>query len=364
MLASNASHAAASCLRPLADPRPFHVDEYTDQLLRVCGRFRVEAKPTQRSEVRGGVQSRTLSRFETATVTLDADRVLRDRTMIRNDPGELLFLIYQAEGQSAIVQNDRLCHLYRGDFFIADSSVPSEFIYEGRHSTQISLHLPRGEMVARLGKDCVGGTGIERGDTLTLAMRGVLDRMVETDAGSAALGEALINILSAYFHARAQGAESVSARLYRRAVQRLEAQARDSSFGIDALAAECGVSRRTLQRVFAEHDDSFTSRLQTFRLDLARARLMAGERNIIGVPMIAASTTCRISTDCSATASGVAPGQVRSRRAPPDGAPRPAWHNPQILLTPTAKTPGTIFSSMTRIASKGGETHARFRPDD
>ncbi|MBU9697614.1 helix-turn-helix domain-containing protein [Rhodobacteraceae bacterium HSP-20] len=313
MLASNASRAPRDIMRPVPDLQSMHVDDYTDQLHRICGRFRVEAKPTQRAEIHGAVKRRTLSRFDVAMVTLDANRVVRDGAMIRKDPGEHLFLIYQAEGQSTILQNDRVCRLYRGDFFIADSSVPSEFIYEGRHSTQISLHLPRDEMVARIGKDCVGGTEIERGDTLSLAMGGVLDRMLETDAGSAALGEALINILSAYFHARARGNESVSARLYRRAVQQLEAQARDSSFGIDALATDCGVSRRTLQRVFAEHGDSFSTRLQAFRLELARARLMAGEENIASLAFDCGfndlSNFYRLFRDRF----GVSPGKVRAK---------------------------------------------------
>ncbi|MGL4311035.1 MAG: helix-turn-helix domain-containing protein, partial [Paracoccaceae bacterium] len=312
MLDRNASYVTTQCAQPAGDLRPYQVDEYTDQLGRICGRFTVATKPAAQAEVRGAIQSRVLSRFDTAIVTLDADRVLRDSAMIRTDPGEHLFLIYQAEGQSVIVQNDRMCHLQQGDFFIADSSVPSEFIYDGRLSTQISLHLPRAEMVERLGRACVGGCAIERGDTLSTAMRCVLDRMLDADAGCAALGEALINILGAYFHARAQGQESASALLYRRALQRLEAQARDSDLGIDTLAADLGVSRRTLQRVFAEQQDSFTSRLQVLRLDLARTRLMAGECNIARVAYACGFNDLSNFYRLFRERFGVAPGQIRT----------------------------------------------------
>lgn len=263
--------------------RPFHVEEYRDRLAQVCGSFIVEARGNDRDKVQGSIRSTMISRFETAFVLLDADRVVRDRKMIRSDPGEHLFLIFQYEGECTIIQNDRASKLAKGDFFIADSSVPSEFVYDGRHSAQVSLHLPREEMVARLGPGCAGGQAINQSDSLVPAMKSVLGRLMQAEAGSAALGEALINILCAYFHARAQGSESAATRLYQCAVERLELRARDSSFRIDALAEDLGVSRRTLQRVFSDHEDSFTNCLQAVRLEFAHSRLLNGERNITGV---------------------------------------------------------------------------------
>ena len=263
-----------------AEWRDYHVDDYTSLLRKVCGSFGVDARLHERDKVRGAVETRLISRFETVTVSLDAHRVVRDRKMIRSDPGEHLFLIFQKEGNSTIIQQDRACELAAGDFFIADAAMPSEFVYGGRRSSQVSFHLPREEMIARLGKACVGGKEICRQDPLVPALTSVFTRLTEAENCSAALGEALINILCAYFHAQAHGSESASNHLYRRAVDRLEARARDASFGIDTLAADLGVSRRTLQRVFAEHGDSFTTRLQAFRLELARARLIAGDESI------------------------------------------------------------------------------------
>ncbi|WP_158241905.1 helix-turn-helix domain-containing protein [Tabrizicola sp. TH137] len=302
-----------------AEWRDYHVDDYTSLLRKVCGSFGVDARLHERDKVRGAVETRLISRFETVTVSLDAHRVVRDRKMIRSDPGEHLFLIFQKEGKSTIIQEDRASELDTGDFFIADAAVPSEFVYGGRRSSQVSFHLPREEMIARLGKACVGGKEICRHDPLVPALTSVFTRLIEAEACSAALGEALINILCAYFHAQAHGSESASNHLYRRAVDRLEARARDASFGIDTLAADLGVSRRTLQRVFAEHGHGFTTRLQAIRLDCARSRLLGGETNILGVAYDSGFNDLSHFYRLFRDRFGVAPGQVKALSKPPAG---------------------------------------------
>lgn len=309
--------ASPQCLS--AEWREYPVDEYASLLRKVCGSFGVDARLPEKDRVRGAVEARSVSRFESVTVSLNAHRVVRDRKMIRSDPGEHLFLIFQKEGKSTIVQEDRASELATGDFFIADASVPSEFVYGGWRSSQVSFHLPREEMVARLGKACVGGREICRHDPLVPALTSVFTRLIDAKAGSAALGEALVNILCAYFHAQAHGAESASSLLYRRAVDRLEARACDASFGIDSLAADLGVSRRTVQRVFAEHGDGFTSRLQAVRLDRARSRLLGGETNILTVAYDSGFNDLSHFYRLFRDRFGVAPGQVRALWQQPAG---------------------------------------------
>lgn len=303
------------------DCREHDLDEFTGLLGQVCGRFGVVADATRKGTVSGAVAPLTIARFSAAVVSLNARKVLRDRRMIRADPGEHLFVIFQQAGSSTIVQDDRACALATGDFFIADSAVPSEFVYAGQASSQISLHLPRDEAVARMGQGCVGGQAICRSDALFPALTGVFLRLRDQPPGSAALGEALINILSAYFHARAQGHDSPSTRLYTCAIDRLEVRAGDPDFGIDTLAADLGVSRRTLQRVFTDNGDGFTRRLQALRLDRARSRLLGGQADIL-----------RVAYDCGFSdlshfyrlfrdRFGMAPGQIRPK---PEGGRRVA----------------------------------------
>lgn len=260
--------------------KPLPVDEYNDALGKICGAFHVEAGEDSRKRVNGSLLARQFGRFDAALVKLDARRVLRDPGMIRRDPGEHLFLLFQQEGQSHIQQGGRTAELLPGDFFIVDSAVPSDFIYGGRHSAQVSLHLPRREMQSRAGQICTGGLAIDRNHALAPALRGVLTQMLCYDPGSPALAEALLNILTAYCHSLKTGSESVSSRLYDCAVGHITRRAPDPDFGVDALASDMGVSRRTLQRTFYEHGDSVSGRLQATRLDLARSRILSGGRNI------------------------------------------------------------------------------------
>jgi len=250
------------------------VEDYNLALGRVCGAFHVDARVDARDTVSGAVQHRRLSRYDAAIVSLNAHSVVRNRAMIRTDPGEHLFLLFQYQGFSRILQGDHCTDLATGDLYIADSTVPSQFIYEGQRSRQVSLHLPRREAMARLGPECAGGMAIARGDPKVLAMQAVLHSLLTAeDAGSPAMGEALLNILAAYCQAHRKGAPDPAGQLYRRALTRLVARAGDASFGLDELAADLGVSRRSVQRVFGDHADSFTARLLTVRLDMAQARL-------------------------------------------------------------------------------------------
>ncbi|MBD9527312.1 helix-turn-helix domain-containing protein [Paracoccus sp. PAR01] len=249
------------------------VEEYASRIQQVCGAFRVHAQAGRADRICGLVESRRLARFEAAVVSLDASRVERDQAMIRRDPGEHLFLLFQHAGSSRIIQRDCQTVLRAGDVYIADSGLPSEFIYEGTQSRQISLHLPRDEAVRRLGSLCTGGMAVDRTDPLVPAMQGIVTRLMLDDAGGAALSEALLNILSAYCHSRATGETDRAAQLHRRAIERIATRAGDGGLDLDTLAGDLGVSRRTLQRAFTRQGESVTGALLAARLDLARSRL-------------------------------------------------------------------------------------------
>ncbi|WP_134679175.1 helix-turn-helix domain-containing protein [Paracoccus ravus] len=264
------------------------LEEYSRRIEEVCGSFRIHAREGKVGRIRGFVEARRLARFEAAVISLDALRVERDQAMIRRDPGEHLFLLLQHAGTSRIVQRDCQTVLRAGDVYIADSSIPSEFLYETAQSRQISLHLPRGEAVRRLGPLCTGGLAIDRMDPLLPAIQGIITRMMIDDCGGAALSEALMNILTAYCHSRATGEADRTALLHQRALARIAARAGDAALDLDALAGDLGVSRRTLQRAFTRQGGSVTGALLAARLDLARSRLVAlNDRDRGGIAAIA-----------------------------------------------------------------------------
>lgn len=270
-------HAAAggSSARPLADAA-LPVDSYNRQLFDVCGAFSVEPSPHSSGVVHGAVSQGRVGRFDTAFVSLDARRILRDARMIRQDPGEHLFLLVQEEGDCKILQGDSRTRLATGDMFIVDSTHPSDFVFSGVRSRQISLHLPRDEAVRRLGEACTTGVGIDRKDPLFQALRLVIGRMVQGgEAAEAPLSEALFNLLGAYFSAREKPTDRRDDTMYEAALRAIATRAADPRFGLDELAGDLGVSRRTLQRLFGRNGDTVSGRLLAARLEVAWSRLQS-----------------------------------------------------------------------------------------
>ncbi|WP_019645779.1 helix-turn-helix domain-containing protein [Novispirillum itersonii] len=256
---------------------PYAVEDLNADLARICGTFRIEPRPGQGGQIQGALSRRHLARFDTAVVSLDAHAVIRDPKMIRRDPGNCLFLLVQDEGTSRIVQGDRITELRPGDLYLADSTLPSDFVYTSRQSRQISVHLPRDETVRRLGRLCTGGIGIHRDDPLYLALYGVVARgLSSTRSGDGPLGEALLNILGAYFHALDHQTPPGDRRedgAYAAALRHISQHATDPDLDIAAIAVACGLSRRTLQRLFGRNGDTVSSRILTTRLETAWTRL-------------------------------------------------------------------------------------------
>lgn len=261
-------------MQALSVPRhhPQPVELLQSDIRRICGRFHIEpASPG--GLTRGEVEARRLGRFDTALVSLDAERAERDARAIRADPGEHLFLLVQDSGQARIEQGERAVLLQPGDMYIVDSARPSRFVYGGAHSHQISLHMPRREMLHRFGPACTGGVAILRHEPLWLPMRAVIGRMVEAgEAEGPGLGEALLGLMGAWFAARRDGGRGDC--LVTKALALIDRHAGDPGFGPGLLAGMMGVSDRVLQRHFRAALQATPGRvLIELRLDRARARL-------------------------------------------------------------------------------------------
>ncbi|MEL7526642.1 MAG: helix-turn-helix domain-containing protein [Pseudomonadota bacterium] len=268
-------------ITPLAPTRarPQPVEELTGNIRNVCGDFEIEPPDPGSGRVIGDVSTMSVSRFETAIVSLNAKRVLRDKRMIKRDPGEHLFLVIQDKGNCWIHQNDTSFHLAPGDMYLVDSAHCSEFVYNGVDARQVSIHLPRSEMLHRFGAICTGGISIDRSDPLFVAMRAVLTKIFSDDASVAPHhGEAFLSILGAYFRS-VEHQEALQDRTSKgvlsRALSLIDRHAMDPDFGPQQLAELLQVSPRTLQRQFGALGEPVGKRLLAVRLETARARLNA-----------------------------------------------------------------------------------------
>lgn len=269
-------------ITPLAPTRARSqpVEELTGNIRNVCGVFEIEPQDPANGRVNGDVSTMSVSRFETAIVSLNAKRVLRDKRMIKRDPGEHLFLVIQDKGNCWIHQNDTSVHLAPGDMYLVDSAHCSEFVYNGVDARQVSIHLPRSEMLHRFGAICTGGIAIDRSDPLFVAMRAVLTKIFSDDASVAPHhGEAFLSILGAYFRS-VEHQEALQDRTSKgvlsRALSLIDRHAMDPNFGPQKLAELLQVSPRTLQRQFGVLGEPVGKRLLAVRLETARARLNAG----------------------------------------------------------------------------------------
>lgn len=265
--------------------RPVPVEILEAEIRRVCGAFALE--PMGRSGVvNGDVATRRVGPFDTAIVALDASEVARSPRAIRQDPGEYFFLLVQDAGQCRVEQGDRVAELSPGDMFLVDSVKPSSFLYRGERSNQVSLHIPRAEVVHRFGNACAGGLAISRDDPLWVAMRAVIAKMLLEEGAQAQLGEAFLCLMGAYLHGR--GTDNAET-LLSRALAMIDRHRADPAFGPRELAARLNVSERMLQRHFRPLGETPGHRLLGRRLELAHARLSArrNEQAAEGVTAVA-----------------------------------------------------------------------------
>jgi AraC-like DNA-binding protein len=249
------------------------IEVLRDDILQICGAFEVE--PARRDgPSHGRARKRGMGGFEAALVSLDAQEAARTQTCIRRDPGEYFFMLVQDVGECVVHQSGASTLLRPGDMFIVDATRPSKFVYDGQLAHQISVHLPRDEVIGRFGAICDGGVAIDRNDPLWLALRAVLYKMLHCppEAGLQ-LSEAFYGLMGAYFHERRSQTLDARGRVMERALQLMTRHYRDPQFGPSALALHLGVSLRSLQRYFEPLGETPGQRLLHLRLTQAHAEL-------------------------------------------------------------------------------------------
>ena len=253
------------------------IEEFRSNVTTQCGAHAIEPVDATADYIFADISFLTMPTVETSIVSLDASSVVRDKHLIRSDPGENLFLLIQDQGQCLIEQEDQRFLACKGDMFLVDSTKPHSFTYNGAFSRQVSMHLPRTEAVMRFGTASTGGLPIHRDDPLHIAMWAVLEKMFkhETDVNPQ-LMEAFHSLLGAYIQSvenkrgiQREGQNAVVAR----ALQLIDRRSDNPEFCPSDLAAELGLSHRTLQRHFQQISETPRQRILAVRLRKARARL-------------------------------------------------------------------------------------------
>lgn len=262
------------------------------RLQAVCGNFTPVPMPRQQT-VSGGIEVRRAGGVDVALIGQNLQRVHRDAQAIRRDDREHFFLVFQDHGGALMCHGAQQIAVQAGDIVLIDSARPSEFVYDGASSQQVSVHLPRADMLARFGPTLQGGVCVRRGDALGFAMRAILARMLDSgQSDDDHLVEAFLGVFGSVLVERARQAPALLSRnagegVLRRAMDHVALQFHDPAFHAGELARHLGVSPRLLQRAFEALGVSPSRHILDTRLAAARAALDAAARRGGPAPAIA-----------------------------------------------------------------------------
>jgi AraC-like DNA-binding protein len=260
------------------------LEEWRDRLQSVCGRF-TPLGWEQRDFVNGGVSLSNAAGVEVVQVATDVEVVRRNERDIRHDYGEHFFLLVQLEGLCGVEQRGRQSTISPGDCILVDSSLPSNFYFEGRFSNHLSVHLPRQLLLAEKPNDFEISRRLAAEDPMSTMLRALVAKMLQTSASHKRSAELRQLFLQATRQAFAADTPDAPFCPKDRAGGRLElARAlvdrhlTDERLTPQWLAARLGVSMRTLQEDFNALGTTVTSFIRDRRLHLARDRLVEKQR--------------------------------------------------------------------------------------
>ncbi|MEV6283494.1 helix-turn-helix domain-containing protein [Kribbella sp. NPDC051770] len=227
----------------------------------------VSARPARHEVFEGRMRQLALGELEFAVISSGAQAVDRTRRMIARADQDYLLANVQLQGQARIQQDGRYAVLLPGAIAFVDSARPYSLGFDGPFS-QLIVRVPRSatSMPAsatavaldpngpgRLVADFL--VGLERTPTAALVPHavGLLDSALDWAAGAAPSNTALTRERIHHFVRRHAAAPDLDAA---------------------AVAAGCGISRRTLYRALAD-DEPLSALIRRLRVNRAQQLLLS-----------------------------------------------------------------------------------------
>jgi AraC family transcriptional regulator, positive regulator of tynA and feaB len=250
---------------------------WRDTVRSICGRYTpggIEPK-----SFFGRVRARSACGFRAVDLSCNAHRIDRTLQDVRADAVDHYCALFQINGQSRIIQNDRIMELTVGDIALLDAARPVTCASEkGRDQWWRSLQLPRRSLLAHLGSEprCPSRRS---GAAAARSLRQLLQDAVENEqsisvSAKAYMRLAFYDLLGALF--APSGPENTSVhtdRLFGRVREIIKDHFADPGFGPCEVAAEAGISLRYLQKLFTARNSTCSHFINSVRLDHA-ARLL------------------------------------------------------------------------------------------
>ncbi len=269
--------AVSGLFRPRWEAQP--LEAWASQLRAVCGNY--NPVPAEgRKAITGAVEALCAGGIDFAHVAKDLSAVERHADDIRRDHQEHLFLIIQLAGVCGIEQSGRQAVLHEGDCILVDSTRPSRFVFSGRFSNQVSVHLPRQTMYAHRAVRFEVASRLDGSDPMAATLRSLVAKMLSGDTGGRK-GDHLKSLLYDATRFSFMGDDVVelmaglsgAGQRVELVLELIDRHLTEPDLGPKWLAERLSVSLRTLQEDFQSTGTTCTAMIRDKRLKLAAEHL-------------------------------------------------------------------------------------------
>ncbi|WP_326835501.1 helix-turn-helix domain-containing protein [Amycolatopsis rhabdoformis] len=276
----------------------------------------VAARATGEAPFAGRIEHAALDGVGLSTVRSGAQEVVRTKRLIGRDPDEYLLVNVQTAGRSLAEQDGRTAALGPGTMAVLDSTRPYRLAFAGAFS-QVIVRVPRSLLPARAAAGVTAVTFDGRGPgRLVAEFLAGLARHDDAAVAAALLPHAVGLLESTLDWATRGAAAPTSAVLARGRIHRfVREHLADPALDAAAVAAGCGLSRRSVFRALADDGETLTALVR--RLRVARARQLLRDRPELPLAAVAAQAgfggAAQLHRAFRAS-EGTTPGQFRANR--------------------------------------------------
>ncbi|MEH0885325.1 transcriptional regulator FeaR [Enterobacter sp. UNJFSC 003] len=249
--------------------------QWLAQINQVCGRF--DARPLGGKFI-GELETSYARSLKLSTVTAAGVNLFRTRQEIKNGNDAWFYTVFQLDGSAEIEQDDRRAILKAGDITLLDASRPCSINWQDK-SRQISLLLPRQiiEQQYRF-QEVSCALALSRSlPTVQLSHRLLQESMGNADLSereSEAALEAMVCLLRPAFQQR-EPAQPRKERQFQNVLLLIDDHIQSESLRPEWIAAQSGMSVRSLYRMFADKGLVVAQYIKNRRLDLCAQMLRA-----------------------------------------------------------------------------------------
>ena len=289
--------------------------QWLAQINHVCGRF--NARPLE-GEFFGELETSYARSLKLSTVTAGGVNLFRSRQEIAQSNDAWFYTVFQLEGSAQIEQDDRRAVLNAGDITLLDAARPCSINWQQK-SRQISLLVPRQiiEQQCRF-QEVSCALALSRSlPTVQLSHRLLLESMGNanlSDRESEAALEAMICLLRPAFQQR-DAVQPRKERQFRNVLSLIDDHIQSESLRPEWIAAESGMSVRSLYRMFADKGLVVAQYIKNRRLDLCAQvlRSASDEEKLAGIGYSWGFTDHSHFSTAFKQRFGVSPGEYRKR---------------------------------------------------